>query len=542
MVLDKLLEITMKIALTHGKIYIESNHFEEALLIENGLITFVGKNHEVSLMIDENTQHINLKGKTLVPGFNDSHLHFYNTANVNNWIHLEGLDSIDAMITHIKETYSKQVEPVIYGMGWNQENFVNDKMRFPNRHDLDRINCEKPLVLYRMDGHMIVCNTIALNLMMDISQVPLINGGEILLDDNGYALGILSEKALDLLTKLPQDHDSELIINHIESLIKVAHRQGITSIQVNDLMINGEPNLIENAYLKYANNKPQIRVTHQICFKDLNSFKQRIASRYVIQNDAFLKYGSLKLFADGTLGARTAALLEPYDDDPTNRGILTLNEEELTEWIYTAHQNKISVVIHVIGDRALDLVLRIFESLNDSLNTLRHGLIHLQITNDKLLQRIRDLNLVAYIQPIFLHHDLHILEKRIGKKRASRSYAFKTLIRSGCISPFSSDSPIESFNVFENIHCAVLRQDLNGFPKEGFYPEECVSISEAIDAYTIAGAYASHEEHYKGRIKPNYLADLVLLNQDIFTIDAHMIKDTEVEMTFVQGELVYQKV
>lgn len=535
------MEKPMRTALTHGKIYVEVEHFEEAILVEDGLITYVGETREVLSMIDENTHHINLMGKTVVPGFNDSHLHFYNTANVFNWINLKGLDSIDAMIARIKAEYSKQLGPVVYGMGWNQENFVNEQKRFPNRHDLDAINCDRPMVLYRMDGHMIVCNTRALNLMMDIENPQQIYGGEIVLDNDGCALGILSEKALDLLSQLPLQQDPILIMNHIESLIKLAHKQGITSVQVNDLMINDEPNLIEEAYINYSKNNPKMRITHQICFKDIASFKKRIENGYVIQKDTFLRYGPLKLFADGTLGARTAALLMPYEDDSSNRGILTLSEEELSQWIHTAHQNKIPVVIHVIGDRTLDLVLRVFESLNDPLNTLRHGLIHLQITNDELLQRVKDLNLIAYIQPIFLHQDLHILEKRIGKNRASRSYAFKTLINSGCVSPFSSDSPIESFNVFENIHCAVLRQDLNGFPEAGFYPEECVSISDAIDAYTIAGAYASHEEHYKGRIKPHYLADLVVLSQDIFTIDAREIQHTEVEMTFVQGELVYKK-
>jgi predicted amidohydrolase YtcJ len=532
----------MKIALTHGKIYVEALHFEEALLIEDGFITYVGKNNEVLTMVDENTNHIDLMGKTLVPGFNDSHLHFYNTANVFNWIYLKGLDSINAMVEHIKTEYSKQLGPVVYGMGWNQENFEVDMKRFPNRHDLDAIKCDRPMVLYRMDGHMIVCNTLALSLMMDIEHPQQIYGGEIVLDENGHALGILIEKAVDLLTRLPQQQDPIMIMNHIESLIKLAHKQGITSVQVNDLMIEDEPNLIEEAYLNYSKNNPKIRVTHQICFKDLESFKKRIETGYVIQNDSFLRYGPLKLFADGTLGARTAALLEPYEDDPVNKGILTLSEEELSQWIHTAHQNKVSVVLHVIGDRTLDQVLRVFASLNDPHNTLRHGIIHLQITNDELLQRVKDLNLIAYVQPIFLHQDLHILEKRIGKKRASRSYAFKTLIDLGCISPFSSDSPIESFNVFENIHCAVLRQDLNGFPEAGFYPEECVSISDAIDAYTIAGAYASHEEHYKGRIKKDFLADLVVLSQDIFTIDTREIKYTEVEMTFIQGELVYQRV
>ena len=531
----------MRTAFTHGKIYVEAQHFEEALLVEDGLITFVGKTKDVISMIDESTQHIHLMGKTLVSGFNDSHLHFNNTANVLNWIHLKGLDSIDAMISHIKAEYSKQLGPVVYGMGWNQENYIKDGKRFPNRHDLDAVNCDRPMVLYRMDGHLVVCNTLALQHMMDIQNPQQVYGGEILLDKNGHALGVLSEKALDLLTHLPQQEDLNLIMNQIESLIRLAHKQGITSVQINDLMLGDEASLIEEAYLRYVHHQPKIRITHQICFKDLKSFKQRIDSGYRVHTDNFLRYGPLKLFVDGTLGASTAALLEPYEDDASHRGILTLSEEELSQWIYTAHHNGIPVVLHVIGDRALDQVLRIFESLNDPLNTLRHGLIHLQITSDELLKRVKDLNLIAYVQPIFLHQDLHVLEQRIGKRRASRSYAFKTLIDSGCVTPFSSDSPIESFNVFENIHCAVLRQDLIGFPEAGFYPEECVSVTDAIDAFTLAGAYASHEEHIKGRIKPNYLADFVVLNKDIFTMDASEIKHIEVDMTFVQGELVYIK-
>lgn len=531
----------MRIALTHGKIYVESNRFEEALLIEEGKIKVVGKNEDVLAMIDGATQHIDLKGKTLVPGFNDAHLHFYNTANVMDWIQLKGLDSIDALINHINSEHSKQTGPVVYGMGWNQEHFINDQKRFPNRYDLDAVNCDRPMVMYRMDGHVVVCNTRALQIMMDIHQPPKVKGGEIVLDEWGHALGILSEKALDLLLRLPQSDDLQRIENKIETFIKHAHRQGITSIQVNDLMIGNDANRIEEAYLSYAGHHPKIRIVHQICFKNMASFKQRIDSGYMVRNDNFLKYGPLKLFVDGTLGARTAALLDPYEDDANNRGILVLSDEELSQWIHTAHQNGIGVVVHVIGDRALDQVLRVFASLNDPDNKLRHGLIHLQITSHELLQRVRDLNLIAYVQPIFLHQDLHILEQRVGKIRASSSYAFRTMIDSGCVTAFSSDSPIESLNVFENIHCAVLRKDLNGFPEAGFYPEESIGVVDAVDAYTIAGAYASHEEQIKGRIKPNYVADLVVLSQDIFTIDPHAIQYTEVEMTFVQGELVYKK-
>ncbi len=531
----------MKLALTHGKIYQEAHQFVEALLIEDGWITVCGRNDHILSLIDSNTEHIHLGGRTVLPGFNDSHLHFYNTARVLEWANLRDLPSIETMLSTLNNYLKAHQGTVVYGMGWNQELFIEDAKRYPTRYDLDQLDTHKPIVLYRMDAHVVVCNTKALELMFDVLNPPLIEGGVIELDEHRQVTGLLRENALTLLERLPEDQDASLIDKRLDTMIQLAHQQGITSVQINDLHLSRDINPLETAYLKYAQNKPTIRITHQICFKSLDDFKARIAEGYFVSNDAYLRYGPLKLFADGTLGARTAALHEPYHDDLNERGLLTLTFEELKAWIQTAHDNNIQVVVHTIGDRAMDTVMDVYESLHDPDNTNRHGMIHLQISNDALLARVAKLNLLALVQPIFLHQDMHVLIQRVGQERASRSYAFKTLKDLGCVVAYSSDAPIESFNVFENLHCAVLRQDLNDEPKDGFFHEERVSLSDAIDAMSILGAYVSFEESYKGRLKEGYVADLIVLDRDIFERPLSQLKQTQVDMTFVSGEMVYKK-
>jgi predicted amidohydrolase YtcJ len=531
----------MKLALTHGKIYQEADCFVQACLIADGWIKTCGSNELILSLMDEDTQHIDLQGKLVLPGFNDAHLHFYNTARFLEWANLHQLSSIQELIDTMQHYVSTHQGELIYGMGWNQERFEMDQKRYPNRYDLDLITTDKPMVLYRMDAHVVVCNSLALSLMMDVFNPPKIEGGLVECDENGIATGILRENALRLLDCLPVEENPQLIKTRIQRMVNLAHAQGITSVQINDLHIDEQSNPIEEAYLHYAQHQPKLRIYHQICFKSLDAFKARIQSNYFLQQDAFLRYGPLKLFADGTLGARTAALHDAYADAPTEKGILTLSPDELKAWIHTAHKHQISVVVHTIGDRAMDAVMDVYESLNDPNNSLRHGLIHLQISTPPLLKRVAKLRIVAYVQPIFLNQDMHVLVQRVGEARAQTSYAFKTLSALGCVVAYSSDAPIESFNVFENLHCAVLRQDLNDFPEGGFYPHESVSLSEAIDAMTLNGAYASFEENVKGRLKEGYLADMVVLDQDIFVEPLEKLRHTQVEMTFVGGELVYKK-
>jgi predicted amidohydrolase YtcJ len=403
--------------------------------------------------------------------------------------------------------------------------------------DLDLISTDIPIVLGRACGHVTVCNSKALELA-NITEAFEVEGGEILVGEDGRPNGLFSENAIELLECLKPRLTVDVVEKQIENIARIANQYGITSVATNDLHIGDEnSDIIDQAYVNYTSKNPTVRINHQICYHTPEILNQRV-ERGFIQSD-FLRYGPLKIFTDGSLGARTALMRHPYADDPLTQGIACMTPEQIDAYVQMASQYGVQVVAHAIGDGAMENVLNAYAKVVNKDNALRHGIIHCQITDMDILERMRELNVLALVQPIFLHADLHIVESRVGKDLASSSYAFKTMENLGIHVSYGSDAPVENFNVFEGIHCAVNRQDLTGLPLEGFYPKERVDVSTAIDNYTLEGAYASFEEHKKGRLKPGYLADLVVLSDDIFTIPSDEIKDIRVLKTMVNGVFVY---
>lgn len=531
----------MKQAFIDGRIYQGSGRFTEAMWVVDGRIRATGSTRDILALIDTKTSVHSLQQRTVIPGFNDAHLHFYNSARVQDWVQLWDCTSVDDLLDRVSIALENHSDEVLYGMGWNQENFIADTKRFPTRNDLDRLNHSKPMVLYRVDGHVVVLNSLALKRLFDPHHPPTIEGGVIDCDAQGVATGVLREKALDLLVHLPESTNPKRILERIDRMVQRALSFGITSVQVNDLMLDTTPDALEAAYLAYFETHQSIRLNHQICFTSLEAFKKRLASGYSAHRSAFLRYGPLKLFADGTLGAKTAALRQAYRNEPDNFGVLTMIDATLQDWVQTAHAHQVGVVVHAIGDRALHQVLDAYARLNDPQNALRNAIIHVQVSDHTSLKRMETLNVGALVQPIFLNQDWRILHDRIEPDLAASSYAFKTLNRLNLVCAYSSDAPIESLNPFEALHCAVLRQDLSDQPKGGFYPKERVSLMDAVDAYTSAGAYFSFEEHEKGRLEPGYFADFTVLDRAIFELPVDQIKSTQVLKTYVDGNCVYEK-
>ena len=255
-----------------------------------------------------------------------------------------------------------------------------------------------------------------------------------------------------------------------------------------------------------------------------------------------LKIGPLKMFTDGSLGARTALMRQDYADAPGQRGIEILTQQELDELVRMADENGMQIAIHAIGDKANEMVLDSYQKvIGPEGNTHRHGIVHCQITDLPMLKRYQQMDVYAMVQPIFLHYDLHIVEDRVGKELAATSYAFHTMNQMGLHVSYGTDSPVEDMDPIQNLHCAVCRQDLKHFPAGGYVPEERVDIFQAVDDYTIGGAQNAFEENQKGRLQPGYLADLVMLDQDIFHVPSDKILDTQVLMTMVGGKVVYEK-
>ena len=531
----------MKLLLKNGKIYQKRNLFTDALYMENGYIISSGS----KALLEENTlkpsEIMDLDGKTVVPGFNDAHLHFYQAGVALSTVNLYGSASIEEMITRSQAFLEKQEKNLktLIGRGFNQDYFT--EKRLPTRADLDRISRDIPIVFTRTCSHLAVVNSAALEKLNLSTPLPSIEGGQIDAASDGLPNGIFRENAIRLLDVLYEEESIDSALFHIRAAAEKALSYGITSAQVNDIWLdNPEAEVVEEAYRRYAEENPSIRIYHQVYAKDVKTFSKRLESGFDRNESPFLKYGLLKMFADGSLGARTAYLRKPYADDPSTRGIPTMSQELLESMIRTAEDHGIQTAIHVIGDGALERVLDAYEKVIQD-NRNRHGLIHVQITDQNLLERIRKLNLMVYVQPIFLHYDLHIVEDRVGKRLADSSYAFGTMENLGIRVAYSSDAPIENFQVMENLHCAVNRQDLTLFPPEGYNMKEAVDRYTALDNITANSAYMSFEENRKGSLLPGYYADLVILEEPYFDVPADRIKDIKVLMTIVNGQIRYDR-
>ncbi len=530
--------------LYNGKIVTMDNYLKEAeaILIKNDKIEFVGTNDQILVHKTKDTTLIDLHGKLVIPGFNDSHMHLYGFGQGLQMVDLKNATSVKEIINRGKEFISsKEIRENawVIGRGWNQDYFKGDKI-FPTRFDLDEISTTNPIMLSRACGHLAVVNTKALEICGIDINTPQVDGGEF-----NFDLGLFSENAISLISaNIPKPTKEEVKKALIDGM-EYANKHGITSIQTDDLAHAGNYKLLIEAYesLRRAG-KLTCRIYQQCLLDSKEKLKEFLDFGYNTgYGDNYYKLGPLKLLSDGSLGARTAALVNPYADNSKTNGIMCYSQAELDELIKLAHDNGMQISVHCIGDRAMYSVLNSYEIALKANNRKdhRHGIIHCQITDETLLNKFKELNVIAYVQPIFLHYDLHIVESRVGKELASKTYAFKSMIDKGIHTSFGTDCPVEALDTMSNVHCAVTRSDLSGYPKDGWNSKEKVSVYEAIYSYTMSSAYAAFEEDIKGSISKGKLADFIVLDEDIFKVDVNKIKDIKVEMTFVGGKLVYKK-
>lgn len=532
----------MKTVLKNGKFYVEKGNFQEAIFIEDGVIKSVGCNNEI--LLNKADIVIDLDGKTVLPGFNDSHMHILSIGAAMSSCNLTPAKSIEDTI-QIGKDFLTQHENIIalYGRGWNQDYFTSGEKRLLNRFDLDQISKDIPIVYERVCGHVAVGNTKALE-MLNIDETTSVDGGEIQIGSDGKPNGIFNENAIHLINSIIPPKNNEEIEKEFIQAGEYALSVGITSVQSCDVTNKEFKYMFDIIHNIYDNHKLKLRYCAQNNFQNIDDFREYLNTEYINGNydEKFLSRGALKLFKDGSLGARTALMINEYKDSPGNKGIEALSDKQLQELCNLASSHGIQVVTHAIGDGAIESVINAYKkTMKSEQNPLRHGIVHCQITSLKQLERITNLNIYVMYQPIFLDYDMKIVESRVGKELSSTSYAFNTLNNLKAPISFGTDSPVEDCNPFPNIYCAVTRQGLDGNPLGGFNPNERMKIEDSIDAYTIGSAYNEFKEDFKGRLKPNYVADLIVLDKDIFSIDINQIKSIKVDMTMVDGEFVYKR-
>ncbi len=515
----------------------------EAMAVEAGRVLACGSTEELSLQFT-GAKHISLEGQTVIPGLHDSHMHLVNVGRMMEWVRLNECTSRDEVISKCRAFADRNPESaMITGRGFLQDRFPDHAM--PTRYDLDQVSQSKPVVIVRACGHIAVVNSVLLK-MADIGHgYQFASNGQVDLDTNGEPLGILRESAMGLATAHYPKEKREDVHRYIRNAAKAAVASGLTSVQSNDVGNTGNEGWDKalGAYQDWIVENPVgLRINHQLLFgsvEGLLQFHHWKENDYGHANNERMSLGPVKLMCDGSLGGRTAHMLSPYSDDSTTMGLETLTQEQKNAILSLAHVLGYQMSGHAIGDAAIQGMLNAFESALKATpkKDARPRIIHAQLTTPAQLLQIQRLGVVIDAQPGFVGTDLHIVEKRIGHDRAKSSYAWKTMLDLGVILAGGSDAPVEPFNPFIGLGCAVTRTDTKGVPLGGWLPEQKITIEQAVKMYTYGSAFACFQEREKGRLMKGMLADFVVLDQDIFSIESHRIQDTKAIQTWIGGHL-----
>ncbi len=520
-----------------------NNDQPEAVCVacKDGKTIFVGDMKEGSDYIGQSTEVIDLHGKTMLPGFSDNHLHLLGYGISLIEVDLSGITSIDQVIERIKERASETEDGKwILCRGWDQNDYIED--RYFNRYDLDQATTSHPVFARRICGHAAVVNSRGLEIAGICAETPNPGTGVIEKEGEGNEPnGILHEEAMNIAASLIPPYDFADLKLALSKAMQKAIQAGVTAVTTDDVQAAGSLQKCIELYRSiWEDAKPAVRAYLLVAGRFLDEALE--TGNITGVGDTKVKIGPLKLFQDGSLGARTAALMDPYTDKPDTCGILVHSQNTLNEVAAKAHAAGMQIGVHAIGDAAIVSTLEALEYAQKMhpRDDSRHRIIHYEIINNEILEKSIELGIIADIQPKFLTTDGGWLEKRLGEERSTQACAWKTILDAGIPAVGGSDCPVEPLDPILGIHAAVTRA-VYSRPGISWMPQEKLSVDEAVALYTRDGAFGSFEESYKGQIKPEYLADYVVLNQDPWQIEPDAIKDIQVLMTIIDGEICFAK-
>ena len=511
-------------------VYTGGGEFAQAFAVRDGKFVFVGSNEEALTLEGSKTD---MKGAFICAGFNDSHMHLLNFGQTLAIAPLAAhTGSLEEMLRCLRTTCESR--GWIMGRGWNQDLFL-DVSRMPSREDLDTVSTSLPVCAVRACGHALVVNSKAMEILGVTAATPSPEGGRI-----DYENGRFYDNAMDLVLNSIPAPDLQTIKDYLRRACRELNRRGITSCHSDDYCVfRTVPwQTINRAYRELeAEGGLTVRVREQANLTTVEDLEEFLDTEHT--DSPRFAMGPLKLLGDGALGARTAYLSRPYADDPATTGLSVFTAQQFDALIGHAHKNGMQTAVHCIGDACLDLVLNAIENAQTAhpRDDARHGIVHCQIIRPDQLRRIAENRLHVYAQSIFLDYDIHIVRERAGEELAASSYSWKTLMDLGATVSNGSDCPVEAPDVMAGIQCAVTRRDLKGC--EAYLPQEAFTIREALDSFTMGGAYAGFEENLKGRIAPGFLADFVVLGENPFTTDPGRIKDIPIRETWLGADPVW---
>jgi len=502
-----------------------------------GRILAVGSERETAAAAPK-AEHIDAQGKTLLPGLIDAHGHVFKLGEIASGVELYSPTSLNGAVRAVADfSRSHPKQAWVIGFGWNQE--IWKLGRFPTAAELDAVVGDRPVLLHRVDGHAIWVNTKALEMAGVTRETQDPPGGKIERDASGRPTGVLVDGAMDLVNKvvpLPTPIEARATLDvALASLTKV----GLTSVHDAGIKVAQD-----DLYRDYADHgKLTTRVYAMIGdttadFDELS--KEGPLKSYA--NDVYA-LASVKLYSDGALGSRGAALLAPYTDMPSTKGLLFYPNAEMLAKMNKAMKAGYQVNIHAIGDAGNRQILDAYAQLIPKYNNaaLRHRIEHSQVVAVEDIPRFKSLGVIPSMQPTHATSDQNMAEQRVGHERIKGAYAWRTFLDQGSKIACGSDFPIESPNPFEGIHAAVTRQNNAGVPVGGWYKNQAMTLTEAFRCFTLDAAYAAHQENVIGSLEPGKWADFILVDRDLFKVPSEQIGKTQVLQTWMGGKRVYKR-
>ena len=508
-----------------------------ALALSYGRIVACGSDDDVLNLAGASTVKENLNGQFVIPGFVDAHIHWELTARALQIVDLYEVPSKAEALKRIAAGAEKAgADDWIQGRGWTQDYWEDNNFQFPNAAELDAITGNRPAYFGAKSGHAAWVNSAALRLSGIDANTPDPEGGEILRDADGNPTGILLETAMMPVKNVIPDPTPDQLADFMHHAQNLAMASGLTGLHDFD-----NPSCLRALQILRERGDLGLRVVKQVN----QAFFEAALESGIRGNfgDEWLRIGGLKLFADGALGPRTAYMVDHYEGQPENFGIPVVDKEDMRELVSRASAAGLPSTIHAIGDRSVHEVLDVYEAVRkeeasrgETPSQRRHRIEHVQIVHPQDIDRLAELDVIASMQPSHATSDWRFAMQAWGEERCKLAYNPRIQIDKGARVAFGSDAPVERFEPLEGIYAAVTRQTLKGEPEGGWFPESCLTMQEALEGFTIGNAYAAGLEDQLGQLKAGYLADLVVLDKDLFEIEPAEILETGVVATMSGGK------
>ena len=504
----------------------ENNQIAKSIAVKDGKIIEVSSENLVSKY--EANEILDANGKTILPGFIDSHCHFYNLGLDQQVVDLRGTTSFEEIIERLIASDLNNQSDVILGRGWDQNDW--DNKQFPVNTELNKVFENKLVVLERIDGHAYIVNDNALELA-GIDQNTLVRGGLVLLKDN-KPTGVLIDAPMSMVDKVLPEKSIREKVNALKQAQEISFSYGLTT--VSDAGLSTEIINVIDSLHKSEELKIKIYAMVSVSKKNI----QRLKETGIIKTPK-LNVRSFKVYGDGALGSRGAALKKPYCDDPHNYGFLRTDIKDLKYYANEIAGMGFQMNTHAIGDSTVSVLLKEYQKVLNNIEDPRWRIEHSQVVDLNEFELYND-KILPSVQPTHATSDMYWAYDRLGK-RIDGAYAFKDLLSQSKRIALGTDFPVEKVNPFHTFYSSIERKDLNGYPENGFQIENALTREETLKGMTIWGAYFNFEEDEKGTIEKGKSADFIIIDQNIMKIEADKIPYTKVLKTFVDGELVFQK-